>query len=1322
MRLRHLAEDPLTEGLEPRAPSCFEPSLDFHTGKLSKLRARTPAADRHAFSGDRVMGGVRSAVREPTGVVSATRRPLDAARQGTDKCRVALRKPGLAVALACALASASAFGDAGDDLRNLHRLRDDALRASGASGYAALRRLWQEWDMGEPALVEDALREAAAASEVAPPLRAYAGLLGAYARRRRGDLDGARKQTAELGFVSRWMTVGPFDNEGKAGLLVPFGPEVDAVSADGAGDYAGKERSVRWRVVPPIAGFGWLDFGALVRPAEKVCAYARTYVRDDRRDALPRPISIWTGSAGAMRVFWNGAEVLRDDGYRDLDAERLATTVRLAPGWNRLLIKVCGDETGPMVAVRLADATGAPDAHLLTDASPGSVAQSERPGSAPATHGRPASPPPPLSVGRVEGPLQAFERMAAASDPSQLEAFARYLRVTQSDDPTQHQARELARRAATAAPSISRLLLAGELAEGRNQRAVWIAKAEALVRLGAGTTAERLDVLLARAGHERRGVNRRDAIPYYEAALSLDPDSIEATLARVELYAAAGLHETALAILKRALSRRPRCATLLRAMNAALLGEDRVTEADEIAERYAQVRFDDAGFVRGHVERSLAQRDALAVSRWLDRLLAINPDSGGALRLAAHTLAQLGDPRGAIAMYRRALELAPEDTDAMRSLAEAFGRAGERDEEVRLLRQVLLLLPQSKDVRDYVMQLVPGAPRPDEAFARPAAEFLALRGASADGFARRTLVDLTATTVFPNGLASRFHQIVFQPLTESAAAEARDYAFSFESETEAVQLRGARVYRSDGKIDEALDTGEAAADNPALSTYTSARAYYVRFPRLHPNDVVEILYRVEDIAPRNAFADYFGEVVYLQSTEPVLRAEYDLITPKGRTFYFNEPAIPNLARSAEEGADTRVYRFVATNVPPVVPERSEPPLGELLGHVHVSTYRSWEVMAAWYWGLVKDQFVADDEVRKRAVEATKGLTDERAKVRAVYDYVVEKTRYVALEFGIHGFKPYSCAQIFARGFGDCKDKATLIVTMLQHLGIRATIVIVRTGLKGDFESSPASLAPFDHAIAYVPSLDLYLDGTAEYTGSSELPAMDRGALAVQVNEGAPKLVHLPDPPASESVATRRVEIGLGEGAAADVDWRLTVSGVTAASYRQRYRAASSRLQRLVEDLGDEFGGISNARVDTNSLEDIELPVSLRLRGRAGQLVRRDGERLTVPLGPRAHLVRDWAPLSARRTDVRLLSRSTSVSDWTLHIPSGMRVITPPLVQDVVTRFGGVRVKVEALAGAIHVVTTVSLDESRVRAVDYPAFRAFCEAGDRALGQTVVLAR
>ncbi|HVJ92276.1 MAG TPA: DUF3857 domain-containing protein, partial [Labilithrix sp.] len=633
-------------------------------------------------------------------------------------------------------------------------------------------------------------------------------------------------------------------------------------------------------------------------------------------------------------------------------------------------------------------------------------------------------------------------------------------------------------------------------------------------------------------------------------------------------------------------------------------------------------------------------------------------------------------------------------------------------------RKVLELRPQEKDVREYVAHTEPSRPRPDEAYARPAAEFLKLRGAPAQGRSKRALVDLQVTTVFPNGLSSRFHQVVFQPLTDAAAAEAREYGFGFEADTETVQLRGARIYRKNGQIDEAIESGEGATDNPAMAMYSSARAFYVHFPRLDPGDVVELLYRVEDVAHRNAFADYFGEIVYMQSTEPIARSEYVLITPKTRTFYFNKPNVAGLTQTVEEKGDNRIWHFKAENVAPLEPEPSMPPLAEILGHVHVSTYKSWDDMGRWYWGLVKDQFTADDEVRRRAQEITKGLTDDKAKVRAVYDFVVQKTRYVALEFGIHGFKPYRCAQIFARGFGDCKDKATLIVTMLKELGIPATIVILRTGMKGDFETEPASLAPFDHAIAYVPSLDWYLDGTAEFTGSGELPSMDRGALAIQINEGKPKLVHLPEPPASESVTSKRVEAAVNPDGSAQIDWKVEVFGANASSWRQRYHAKATQKQRVQEDLASELPGLEVQTVASSDIDDIERKVEIHAKAKAPSYARKDGDTRTVPVGAKEHMVRAFAPLSSRRRDIRFFALSTQENETVVKLPPGSKIVSAPRSADGTSPYGTFKVEADVNGTTVRVKTTVAVTKSRIPENEYAAFRAFCEQVDRELGQTL----
>ena len=126
---------------------------------------------------------------------------------------------------------------------------------------------------------------------------------------------------------------------------------------------------------------------------------------------------------------------------------------------------------------------------------------------------------------------------------------------------------------------------------------------------------------------------------------------------------------------------------------------------------------------------------------------------------------------------------------------------------------------------------------PDEAYARKSDEFLAWRSAPAQGYNKRTLVDLTVSTVFPNGLASHFHQVVFQPLTDPAAQADRSYVFGYESDSQTVQIRGVHVYRADGSVDDSFDTSIGvicgATGNPAILAFAN---------RIAPTDQPDIMY------------------------------------------------------------------------------------------------------------------------------------------------------------------------------------------------------------------------------------------------------------------------------------------------------------------------------------------------------------------------------------------------------------------------------------------------------------------------------------------------
>ncbi len=1199
-------------------------------------------------------------------------------------------------------------------------------RARGAEAYAALRRVWSTWDRADPTQVEEALALAEQSPRLGPAERAYAGTLWAYARVRRGDLPTAQRKLRRLGYVDRWLVLGPFDNEGKTGLSQAHGPEADlATPILTSKTYPGSERPVRWRSATDAFPYGFLDFGALLRPEAKVCGFAATYVSDAGPKPGKRRLSGWIGTGGALRVFWNGVEVESNDRYSAHDFDRIAVPLALEPGPNLLVVKVCSDEGSPVLSVRFADERGAPAENLeysddLKNAEPAAELATKS-----LKLGQPNKPDPKANRAGPKGPLETLGAAASGKNPSAaaLESYARYLDETDGDDPALHLARDLARRAAEKEPTVQRALLAGKLSEDRNQAGDWIARADALAKKQGKPDR---DVLIAQAWHRRYSPNFQEALPYFEQALEIDPLSLEALRGWMELYNLVGLPRTALSRIERALEQSPHSVGLLGLYAAQLRTLGRTTEAAEVEARYHGFRFDDGGYLAGQLELAIDRRERAAAERWAERLVATEPHDLWALGTAARAYRRLGQNERSIATYQRALSLAPEDAGTLRTLADLYGELGKRNEQIAALRNVLRVRPQDADVREYVEYLEPDSPRADEAYAWEPSKFLYLRHAPTAGQNRRTLRDLTVSTVFENGLSSKFRQIVFQPLTDGAATEDRQYVFAYEADSQRAQLRGARVYRKNGKIDEAIESGEGNADDPSIAMYTSARAFYVQFPRLEAGDVVELRYRIDDVTPRNEFADYFGEVVALQSTEPVSNAEYVLDTPKTRTIY-TDVKMAGVEHTTTVTGNRRIHRFIAKTVPPLVVEPEMPVLQEVVGFISVSTYASWKDLGRWYAGLVRDQFDLDDETRKLAQSIARGKKTEVEKVAAVYDWVIRNTRYVALEFGIYGYKPRRCVQTVARGWGDCKDKATVIVTLLKELGIPSKLVVLRTRMRGDYRSNLASFAPFDHAIAYVPSLNLYLDGTAEHTGIYELPRMDLGALGMLVTPGGAdsgELVTLPKADPEKNFVKRSVNAVISGNGAAQLDLDYATGGFVSAEWRRRYHAAATMRDRVAADVGGQYPGFEMAKggdgLNTSNLDDNAAPVRIRIKGSARTFARKEGNELSMDVTTNLRLTPKFASLSSRSQDVLTEGFSTTEDSVTVELPPGAEIISAPVPAREDGRFGSYSVEVARNKDRITVKSRIVVSASRIQPKDYAAWRKFCEASDRAMAPRLVV--
>src|SRR6185503_19671897 len=98
---------------------------------------------------------------------------------------------------------------------------------------------------------------------------------------------------------------------------------------------------------------------------------------------------------------------------------------------------------------------------------------------------------------------------------------------------------------------------------------------------------------------------------------------------------------------------------------------------------------------------------------------------------------------------------------------------------------------------------------------------------------------------------------------------------------------------------------------------------------------------------------------------------YVVVTPKSRPLYYDS-TLPGLAPRITDSQNQRIYRFFAESVPALDGEPAMPPGPEVLGYVHVSTYKNWDDLGRWYWGLVKDQFDIDEDTRKLAHKIADG--------------------------------------------------------------------------------------------------------------------------------------------------------------------------------------------------------------------------------------------------------------------------------------------------------------------------------------------------------------
>jgi tetratricopeptide (TPR) repeat protein len=1199
--------------------------------------------------------------------------------------------------LLCAVAL-PARADNPADQRNTRLAAEAARLGSSARGVLPLLELWSRWEQTSPAKTLALLDGLARDRRVAPARRILIDTLRAQAQLRMGNPDASARRVSDLGYLTRWRVIGPFDNEGKTGFDRATAPEERPLEApDLQARYPGRERPVQWRELPAeIVRDGYVSFGALLRPAENACALAETFVHSART----QPLSLWIGAGGAHKVYWNGEEVLRDAGYRRPSPDRAVVMVAARGGRNRLLVKVCVTDSTWGFQLRLGDANGGVASGLRHEATP-----------ADGFDLAPATTPPPLPAAPL-APLAELER-AAAREPAradELADLARYLSYTGSDDPAERRAKQLAQRAAELEPTVRHLLLAAQLAEERAEVMRFTDRALALAPNDP-------EAMLMAARVAMGGPQPEAALPRLEAIGTDTEWWTAAALLQAQILRDLGLAATARTRVEEAARRVGETSGILRA-----LAEVRQAAGDPDASLAARkqlldFRFDDFDARRVLITDALQRGAHAEVLDHVDVFQELAPGSERSLLYLAEVYDALARDDLVLATYRRAMALVPESASVHAAYGQALLRADRPDLAADAFASALALKPQDAATRELLEQIQP-RPRHDEAYATPSARILDRRRVSGE-YSATVLHDLTVNTVFENGLGSSFRQRAIQVHDEEGARTRRTLSLQYDPDTQRVDLRLARVYRRDGRTLESVRTFEQALGEPWYRVYYDTRELIIVFPDLEPGDVVEARWRVDDVAHRNLFADYYGDLHAWQDYVPVQHAEYVLVRPASRALHTRPPVLAGLTHTQREREGQRIDHWTANDIPALVLEDAMPGITETSPYLHVSSYATWAEVGRWYWGLIKDQLYADAALRETVGDLVRGASTTRAKVERIHRWVVRHTRYVALEFGIHGFLPYRVPLVVQRGFGDCKDKASLLYTMFREAGIDARIVLVRTRRNGAIAEAPASLAVFDHAIAYVPELDLYLDGTAEHSGTTELPTQDQGVTVLLVGPDGAELRKTPVLDAGNNRRTRELDIELAGDGSATLAGREEIAGEDAAGYREHYEAPGTRAERFERALAEIYPGLELRTQEFESLDELESPVRLRYRIRVPRLADHEGDGLRLAPTTLQDLLRAMAPVPTRVHALDLEGNRTYVEHRTVRLPPGMEATLPP-GGEIANAFGRIALRFEGGPGRVGARTEFVLTRDRIAAAEYPAFRQWMEAAEQLLKQPITI--
>lgn len=604
------------------------------------------------------------------------------------------------------------------------------------------------------------------------------------------------------------------------------------------------------------------------------------------------------------------------------------------------------------------------------------------------------------------------------------------------------------------------------------------------------------------------------------------------------------------------------------------------------------------------------------------------------------------------------------------------------------------------------------------------------------------LSDLT-TSVSSDGKSNEVLNLAVRILRR----EGRDYAYGsvgYNPESSKVKEFRAWLIRANGETkrygkDDIIDV--AADLNDVYNEY--------RYKRIDGEDdadagaVFAFSYTLED---RSIFTQAEWN---FQRFLPVINARFNLNLPEGwraEALTFNHPQIEPKVAGAR-------YTWELSNLPPVPFEPMSPKLTHLVPRLAVSyfppanvqlpikTFSSWGEVATWMAELEDPQVIIDDALARKSHELTALAKTEFEKIRAIAQYV-QNIQYISIQTGIGrggGYRPHASNEVFAKSYGDCKDKANLMRAMLKVVGIVSIPVSIYSGDSNYVRASWPSPQQFNHCIIAVKVSDetqagtiikhptlgrlLIFDPTDEQTPLGDLAFDLQGSLALIDSKNETDLVRMPVTPPEMNQLERVATFELRADGGISGKIQDQAKGQTAAMMRSEFRklskpeftgtierwltsgATSARLNKM-EPIDNTAEGHFTLHVEFSAESYGQLMQNRLMIFKPVVVSRREGLALTAPT--RKHPV--------------VLGNSAYSETVRVQLPSGFEVDEVPDPVKIQTSFGSYVTSYEVKGNELVFKRQLSHQATVISPAEYEVVRKFFESIRAAENAPVVLAR